>query len=66
MIDSHCHLNFESLKNNLKNILLDAKENKITSILSINTDPDNFIDHYNLIKNIKSLFISYGLHPENV
>ena len=42
MIDSHCHLNFESLKNNFLTIIDNAKKNKITSILSINTDPDQF------------------------
>ena len=66
MIDSHCHLNFDSIKNNLSNIINNSKNNSITSILSINTDPDEFKDHYNLIKNYKSIFISYGLHPENV
>ena len=66
MIDSHCHLNFESLKNNFLTIIDNAKKNKITSILSINTDPDQFEGHYNLIKNYNSIFLSYGLHPEQV
>ena len=66
MIDSHCHLNFDSLQNNFSQIIKNAKENKITSILTINTDPDNFLNHYDLIKNYNSLFIAYGLHPENV
>ena len=66
MIDSHCHLNFDSLQKNFSNLIQNAKDNNITSILSINTDPDNFLNHYNLIKDYKSLFISYGLHPENI
>jgi len=66
MIDSHCHLNFESLKNNFSTIINNAKNNDITSILSVNTDPDNFLSHYKLIQDYKSLFISYGLHPEHV
>ena len=66
MIDSHCHLNFESIKNNFLTVINNAKNNKITSILSINTDPDEFDDHYNLIKNYNSIFLSYGLHPEKV
>ena len=66
MIDSHCHLNFESIKNNFLTVIDNAKNNKITSILSINTDPDEFDDHYNLIKNYNSIFLSYGLHPEKV
>ena len=66
MIDSHCHLNFDTLKKNIKEIILNAQNNHITSILSINTDPKEFISHYELIQNYKSIFISYGLHPEHV
>ena len=66
MIDSHCHLNFENIKNNMENIISIAIDNNITSILSINTDPDNFDEHYELILKYKSLFITYGLHPEYV
>jgi len=66
MIDSHCHLNFESIKNNFSSIIENAKKNHVTSILSINIDPDQFDDHYNLIKDYNSVYLSYGLHPENV
>ena len=66
MIDSHCHLNFYSLKNNFNELILNSKNNNLTSILTINTDPKEFYDHLNLIKKYKSIYISYGLHPENV
>ena len=66
MIDSHCHLNFDSLSKDFSSIIKRAKENNITAILSINTNPDKFESHYQLIKKHQSLFISYGLHPENV
>ena len=66
MIDSHCHLNFPIIKDNIKKIISNDIENKITSILSINTEPDNFIDHLKLIENYKSVYIAYGLHPLNV
>tara|TARA_B100000686_G_C16705121_1_gene925788 strand:- start:88 stop:879 length:792 start_codon:yes stop_codon:yes gene_type:complete len=66
MIDSHCHLNFDYLRDNLSNIISNAKKNHITSILTINTDPSEFLDHYALIKNYKSIYISYGLHPNYV
>jgi len=66
MIDSHCHLNFDNLKKNINNIVINAKKNNITAILSINTDPLEFEEHYNLINNYKSIYLSYGLHPDNV
>lgn len=66
MIDSHCHLNFESIRNKFLTIIDNAKKNNITSILSINTEPDQFEEHYNLIKDYNSIYLSYGLHPEHV
>ena len=66
MIDSHCHLNFESLKNDLNNILLRCKNNSISKLLTINTNPEDFDDHLNLIKNFKNIYISYGIHPQEV
>lgn len=66
MIDSHCHLNFDLLKKNFLKIIDNANKNNITSILTINTDPDEFTSHYKLIENYNSIFISYGLHPEYV
>ena len=66
MIDSHCHIYFESLKNNLPLIISNAQKNDITAFLSINTDPKEFLDHYKLIKNYQSIYMSYGLHPQNV
>ena len=66
MIDSHCHLNFNELAENFYNIINNSKLNNITSILSINTDPEDFEEHLNLIKNYNSIYLSYGLHPDKV
>ena len=63
MIDSHCHLNFESIAKNIEKVIENSKKNNITSILSINTNPKNFIDHLNLIKKYNGIYLSYGLHP---
>ena len=66
MIDSHCHLFYDSLRNDFSQIIERSKLNNITSILSINTKPEDFKTHFNLIKKYKSIFISYGQHPEYV
>jgi len=66
VIDSHCHLNFHSIKDDFENIILEIKKANLTSLLTINTLPNEFNDHLNLIKNYKSIYISYGLHPQNV
>jgi len=66
LIDSHCHLLFDSLKNSISKIIERAIKNNITAILSINTKMKDFESHYKLIDDYKSVFISCGHHPENV
>ena len=66
MIDSHCHLDFPSLKDNFNNIINNSIKNNIETILTINTDPKKFKEHLNLINKFKNIYISYGLHPDNV
>ena len=66
MIDSHCHLNFESLSKDLQNIMKRCNENGVTHLLSINTRPKEFETHLNLISDFNNIYISYGIHPEGI
>ncbi len=66
MIDSHCHLNLDIFKKKFSKIIDKAKKNNITSILTINTKIEDFHEHYNLIKDYKSIYISCGVHPEYI
>ena len=66
MIDSHCHLNFESLSQDISNIIKRCYENGVTHLLSINTRPKEFESHLDLIKDYNNIYISYGIHPENI
>ena len=66
MIDSHCHLNFESLSKDLQNIMKRCNDNGVTHLLSINTRPKDFETHLNLISDFNNIYISYGIHPEGI
>ena len=66
MIDSHCHLNFESLSKDLQNIMKRCNDNGVTHLLSINTRPKDFETHLNLISDFSNIYISYGIHPEGI
>ena len=66
MIDSHCHLNFPSLIADFDNILKRCKDNGINKLLTINTNPKDFQNHLNLIKDRDNIFIAYGIHPQEV
>ena len=52
LIDSHAHLDFEVISKNIKQIVDNALDCKISSILSINTRINNF---NNLLKKAVSL-----------
>ena len=66
MIDSHCHLNFTSISSDIKNIINRCESNGIKKLLTINTNPKDFQDHLNLIREYDNIFISYGIHPQEV
>ena len=66
MIDSHCHLNFPTLRKDLKNIIERCKNNDVTKLLTINTKPIEFDEHLSLIKDFDNIYISYGIHPQEV
>ena len=55
MIDSHCHLNFPAIKADIKNVIKRSKASGVTKLLTINTNPDEFDDHYSLIKEYEHL-----------
>ena len=65
-VDSHAHLDFKDLKQNLSKIINNAIENKISSILSICTKIDQFENLLNLINNYNSIWSSIGEHPCNI
>ena len=66
MIDSHCHLNFPAIKADIKNVIKRSKASGVTKLLTINTNPSEFDDHFNLIKEFKNIYIAYGIHPDEV
>ena len=66
MIDSHCHLNFPAIKADINNVIKRSKASGVNKLLTINTNPNEFDDHFNLIKEYENIYIAYGIHPEEV
>ena len=66
MIDSHCHLNFSTLRTNLKDVIKRSEASGVTKLLTINTKPNDFDDHFSLIKDFDNIYIAYGIHPQEV
>tara|TARA_B100002052_G_C15746687_1_gene535817 strand:- start:115 stop:891 length:777 start_codon:yes stop_codon:yes gene_type:complete len=63
IIDSHCHLDYEPLFNNLDNIIKRANDNGVKYFLTISTTDKSFKNILGILNNHKNVFGSYGIHP---
>ena len=63
MIDSHCHLDFEPLFNNLDDVLKRSKDVGIKKLLTICTTLDSFTKIKQLVKKDEIIYGTYGIHP---
>jgi TatD DNase family protein len=63
LVDSHCHLDFPELMNDIDGVIARAKEAGVARILTIST----LISRYEIYKNIaeryEEVFFSIGTHP---
>ena len=63
MIDSHCHLDHETIFNNVDEILIRSKSVGIEKLLTICTTDKNFSNIIDLIKRDMMIYGTYGIHP---
>ena len=63
MIDSHCHLDHEPLFKNLKNVILNSKNEGLEKILTICTTKESFNSILEIVKYDKIIYGTYGIHP---
>ena len=63
MIDSHCHLDHESIFSSFNEILIRSKEVGIEKLLSICTTDDGFSNILNLVNKDSIIYGTYGIHP---
>ena len=63
IIDSHCHLDYPSLYDQLDDVLKRAKSNKIEYLLSICTTLDSFKKINTIIDKYKNVYGTFGIHP---
>jgi TatD DNase family protein len=63
-IDSHCHLNFPELRENIDAILNQMQTNKVTHALCVSVEMDKFHEIDSLSQTHDNLFASIGVHPD--
>ncbi|SFM47717.1 TatD family hydrolase [Nitrosomonas communis] len=63
-VDSHCHLDFPDLANNLDEILGNMQQNNVTHALCVSVNLENFPRVRALAESHDNLFASVGVHPD--
>ena len=63
IIDSHCHLDYEPLSNDLDNVLKRARQAGVEYFLTICTEDKSFKKILTILKKYKNVFGTYGIHP---
>lgn len=69
LVDSHCHLdgiNLESFGNDLKNVILSAKQHDVFKMLTVGTTLESFPSILNIAKQYLEVSCSVGLHPSEI
>ncbi|MEW5904208.1 MAG: TatD family hydrolase [Pseudomonadota bacterium] len=63
-IDSHCHLNFPGLKEELPSLLANMAHNQVTHALCVSVDLVSFPEVLALAEQHDNLYASVGVHPD--
>ena len=65
IIDSHCHLDYEPLVNNIDQVLLNAKKNNITNLLTIGTSLESSKKVLEIASKYPNVYGAIGIHPNS-
>jgi TatD DNase family protein len=63
-IDSHCHLNFPELAENIDDVLAKMKLNEVTHALCVSVDLEKLSQVLQLAEQHDNLYASVGVHPD--
>lgn len=63
-VDSHCHLDFPDLANNLDEIFENMQQNQVTHALCVSVNLEDFPRVRTLAESHNNLYASVGVHPD--
>ena len=63
IIDSHCHLDYPDLYENLEEVVKRAEFNKVNNLLTICTSLESFEKIKLIIEKYKNIYGTFGIHP---
>ena len=65
IVDSHCHLLHKKSDLSIDNILLNAKNANVNTLLNISTTPNEFEDLIKISEKYDNVYSSIGIHPHD-
>lgn len=65
IIDSHCHLDYEPLINNIDQVLLNAKNNNVINLLTIGTSLESSKKVLDIVNKYSNVYGAIGIHPNS-
>ena len=63
LIDTHCHIYYDSYKKDINEVLDRAKENNIRKIICVGVDMKSSLESIKLAENHDMIYASVGYHP---
>ncbi len=63
MIDSHCHLDHDPIKNNLDEIIMRSKDIGVEKLLTICTTNTSFVNILKIVNQYENVYGTFGIHP---
>jgi TatD DNase family protein len=63
-IDSHCHINFPELADNLDEVLANMRANQVSDALCVSVDLEKFPQILALAEQHDNIYASVGVHPD--
>ncbi len=65
IIDSHCHINFPELGEDIEGILKRMEENSVTKALCVSVQLEKLDEILDLATKYPNIYASVGVHPDN-
>ena len=65
IIDSHCHLDYDPLINNIDQVLLNAQKNNISKLLTIGTSLESSKKVLEIVEKYENIYGAIGIHPNS-
>jgi TatD DNase family protein len=65
LVDSHCHLNFPEFENDLDQVIENAHQQGVTTLLTVNTRLNETARLQQIAEQYPNIFFSVGVHPHD-